>query len=297
MVARAASVSPVPCATTLEARVREIRLIAEHQPPYNRRSRRPDRAPWLKLTVEAFPRLSVVREVQPDGATYSGPFSSQDQAELAIAALHEAFPLRRCTAKLPRRPQPGAVACILAEIGRCNAPCTGGIDVAGYQLVVDQVRGAILTEADPVVQANLLRAATLSGAQRYEEAAVHRDRLLAYLRGAARSQRMGPIAAIAHLIAARRRDRGGWEIVLVRYGRLAGTSLSPPGASPMPYVEALKLSGEVVLPNSVPLPAAHPEETELVMNWLEQPGTRLVELDGTWAWPISGAAQARSRLA
>ncbi len=297
MVARAASVSPVPCATALEARVREIRLIAEHAPPYNRRSRRPERAPWLKLTVEAFPRLSVVREVQPDGATYSGPFSSQEQAELAVAALHETFPLRRCTAKLPRQPQPGASACILEDLGRCNAPCTGGIDVTGYQVIVNQVRSAILTEADPVVQANLLRATALSGVQRYEEAAVHRDRLLAYLRGAARSQRMAPIAAIAHLVAARRRDRGGWEIVLVRHGRLAGTSLSPPGANPMPYVEALNLSGEVVLPNSFPLPAAHPEETELVMNWLEQPGTRLVELDGTWAWPIAGAAQARSRFA
>ena len=297
MVARAASVSPVPCATALEARVREIRLIAEHAPPYNRRSRAPERAPWLKLTVEAFPRLSVVREVQSDGATYSGPFSSREQAELAVAALHEAFPLRRCTSKLPRRPQAGASACILAEMGRCDAPCIGGIDVPGYQVVVEQVRTAILAEADPVVRANLLRAGALSATERYEEAALHRDRLLAYLRGAARSQRMAPIAGIAHLVAARRRDRGGWELVLVRHGRLAGTSLSPPGANPMPYVDALTLSGEVVLPGPLPLPAAHPEETELVMSWLEQPGTRLVELDGTWAWPIAGAAQARSRLA
>jgi DNA polymerase-3 subunit epsilon len=272
-------------------------LIAEHSPPYNRRSRRPERAPWLKLTVEAFPRLSVVREVQSDGATYSGPFSSQEQAELAVAALHEAFPLRRCTPKLPRRPPPGASACILAELGRCDAPCVGGIDIPGYQLVVDQVRAAIVSEADPVVQANLLRAGALSGAQRYEEAAVHRDRLLAYLRGAARSQRMAPIAAVAHLVGARRQDRGGWELILVRYGRLAGTSLSPPGANPMPYVEALTLSGEVVLPRPLPLPAAHPEETELVLNWLEQPGVRLVELEGTWAWPISGAARARANLA
>jgi DNA polymerase-3 subunit epsilon len=216
---------------------------------------------------------------------------------LAVAALHEAFPLRRCTPKLPRRPQAGATACILAEIGRCAAPCVGGIDVPGYQQVVDQVRTAILTEADPVVQANLLRATALSQAQRYEEAAVHRDRLLAYLRGTARSQRMRPIAAVEHLVAARRRDRGGWELILVRYGRLAGTSLSPPGANPMPYVEALTLSGEVVLPRPLPLPAAHPEETELVLNWLEQPGTRLVELEGTWAWPIAGAAQARAKLA
>jgi DNA polymerase-3 subunit epsilon len=278
MVARAASVSPVPCATRLEARVREIRLIAEHSPPYNRRSKTPERAPWLKLTIEAFPRLSMVREVQPDGATYTGPFSSRQQAEHAIAALQEAFPLRRCSPKLPRRPQPGASACILAELGRCAAPCIGGIDVDGYGLVVDQVRTAMLSDAAGVVEANLARARTLSAAERYEEAALHRDRLLAYLRGAARAQRLAPIAAVPHLVGARRAEPGGWELALVRHGRLAGTSISPPGANPMPYVDALNLSGEVVRPRPVPLPAAHPEETELVLNWLEQPGTRLVEL-------------------
>jgi DNA polymerase-3 subunit epsilon len=250
----------------------------------------------VKLTVEAFPRLSVVRDVQPDGATYSGPFSSRLQAELAVAAVHEAFPLRRCTSKLPRRPQPGASSCILADLGRCAAPCIGGIDVAGYQSVVDGVRAAMLSQADPVVAANLLRARALSEAERFEDAAIHRDRLLAYLRGTARGQRLAPIAAVAHLVAARRRDRGGWELALVRHGRLAGTSLSPPGANPMPYVEALVQTGEVVIPRPQPLPAAHPEETELVLSWLEQPGTRLVELEGTWAWPIAGAAQARFRL-
>ncbi len=296
MVARAAGVTPVPCATALEARVREIRLIAEHAPPYNRRSRTPDRQPWIKLTVEAFPRLSVVREVQTDGATYAGPFSSRLQAELAVAAVQEAYPLRRCTPRLPRQPAAGASACILAELGRCPAPCVGGVDVAGYALVADGVRAALLSHSAPVVAANLVRAGALAQAERFEDAAVHRDRLLAYLRGAARAQRLAPIAAVSHLVAARRRERGGWELALVRHGRLAGTSLSPPGADPMPYVAALSLSGEIVTPRPVPLPAAHPEETELVLNWLEQPGTRLVELEGTWAWPISGAAQARARL-
>ncbi|GAB3263116.1 DEDD exonuclease domain-containing protein [Kineosporia babensis] len=296
MVARAAKVTPIPCATTLEAKVREIRLIAEHAPPYNRRSKAPERKPWLKLTTEAFPRLSVVREVQADGATYTGPFTSQEQAEQAVAALHEAYPLRRCTPKLPRRPAKNASACILAEIGRCGAPCTGGIDIPAYSEVVEQVRAAMLSDAGPVVEASLRRATSLSELQRYEEAAQHRDRLLAYLRGAARAQRLAPIAAVSHLIGARRQERGGWEFALVRYGRLAGTSVSPPGADPMPYVEALSLTGEVVQPRDVPYPSAHPEETEIVLNWLEQAGTRLVEIEGTWAWPVKGAAQARFGL-
>ena len=63
MVGLAESVRPIVCATALEAEVRELRLIAEHKPRYNRRSRFPERALWLKLTVEAFPRLSLVREV------------------------------------------------------------------------------------------------------------------------------------------------------------------------------------------------------------------------------------------
>ena len=64
MVGIAASVTPVVCETTLEAQVRELRLIALHKPRYNRRSVNPERTPWVKLTVEAFPRLSIVREVK-----------------------------------------------------------------------------------------------------------------------------------------------------------------------------------------------------------------------------------------
>ena len=43
MVAIAESVTPIVCGTRLEAQVRELRLIASHQPRYNRRSRHPDR--------------------------------------------------------------------------------------------------------------------------------------------------------------------------------------------------------------------------------------------------------------
>jgi DNA polymerase-3 subunit epsilon len=45
-----------------------------------------------------------------------------------------------------------------------------------------------------------------------------------------------------------------------------------------------------------PLPAATAEEVECVLRWLEQPGTRLVRLDGTWASPAFGAGSHRSWL-
>ncbi|MFI7589489.1 DEDD exonuclease domain-containing protein [Spongisporangium articulatum] len=296
MLAIASRVTAVPCATALEGRVREIRLIAEHSPPYNRRSRNPERAPWVKLTAEAYPRLSVVRQVRADGGVYVGPFSSQGQAELAVAAVQEAVPIRRCAARLPRQASPGASACLLLELGRCGAPCIGGIDVEGYAAVAARAREALLRDAEPVVRAGLERANRMAGDQRYEEAALQRDRVLAYLRGTARGQRLAPVAAIPQLVGARRRAQGGWEFALVRYGRLAGASVSPAGADPMPYVEALKATGEMVLPAVAPMPATHPEETDLLLRWLEQPGVRLVELDGEWAVPAAGAARALARL-
>ena len=61
MVALATAVDHVECAHALEAGVRELRLLAAHAPPYNRRSRFPHRWWWVVLTDEAFPRLSVVR--------------------------------------------------------------------------------------------------------------------------------------------------------------------------------------------------------------------------------------------
>ena len=136
MVRIAESVSPIVCATTLEAEVRELRLIAEHKPRYNRRSRNPERALWVKLTVEPFPRLSIVRTVADDGARYAGPFGSRSAAEAAVAAVHEVLPLRQCLERLsPTKPRS---ACALADMGRCGAPCTGAQSVADYALVADR---------------------------------------------------------------------------------------------------------------------------------------------------------------
>jgi DNA polymerase-3 subunit epsilon len=57
MVALATAVDHVECAHDLEAGVRELRLLAAHAPPYNRRSKFPQRWWWVVLTDEAFPVL------------------------------------------------------------------------------------------------------------------------------------------------------------------------------------------------------------------------------------------------
>jgi DNA polymerase III subunit epsilon len=287
MVAVAESVTGIVCATPLEAEVRELRLIAERKPRYNRRSRFPERATWLKLTVEPFPRLSLVREVKFDEATYLGPFGSRRLAEAAMTAVHEAVPIRQCTDRLS--PTRLRHACALAEMGRCGAPCEGGESVAAYGQHVEAVRVAFTADARRLVERLQTRIERLADHQRYEEAAVHRDRMVVFVRTAARTQRIAALAAVPHLVAARRIDEGGWEVHVVRFGRLAGAGRTPPGQDPKPYLEALVATAETVASAPPPLPAATVEETECILRWLETPGTRLVEVDGVWALPAGGA--------
>ncbi|HEX4697896.1 MAG TPA: DEDD exonuclease domain-containing protein, partial [Actinomycetes bacterium] len=283
MVGLAVKVVPIVCATPLEAEVRELRLIGAHKPRYNRRSRFPERAHWLKLTVEPFPRLSRVREVRDDGADYLGPFSGARQVELATAAVHEAFRLRQCTTKLsPRKPSP---ACALAEMGRCGAPCDGSESVTRYAEHVSAVRAAMLGDVRDLVDALSRKVARLAEVERYEEAGVHRDRLAAFVRAAARVQRVSALTGCAEVVAARQRDDGSWEIVVVRHGRLAGTAVAGRAEDPRVVAATLVATAEVVAPGHGPTPTASAEETECVLRWLEQAGVRLVSMTGTWACP------------
>lgn len=294
MVRLAESVTPIVCATTLEAEVRELRLIAEHKPRYNRRSKSPERATWVKLTVEAFPRLSIVREVRGDGASYIGPFGSRGSAEAAVAAVHEVIPLRQCVQRLsPTRP---VGSCALADMGRCGAPCTGAQSVQEYAVVVQDAVHALAGDSRGVVTALRTRMGSLADQERFEDAGMLRDRLLALVRGMARAQRIAPLAASPEIIAARPATSGGWEVVVVRHGRLAASTISPRGADPMPYVDAVRDSAEVVLPAHWPAPAATPEETEKILRWLESSGVRIVDLDGEWTCPVGGAGGARAEL-
>ena len=289
MVAAAEAVEAVECAHALEAQVRELRLIAAHVPPYNRRSRFPHRVWWLKLTDEPYPRLSMVRAPAADAAAYLGPFSSRQQAEAAASGIYDAVPLRQCTLRLSlRRTSP---ACVLAELRRCQAPCQHRVAVESYEAgAAGPVREAFAGDPEPVVAALRRRIDTLAGAHRYEEAARVRGRLAVLLRACIRLQRLRALAGIAELCAARPVD-GGWELAVVRHGRLAGAGHARPDAHPRPVLDQVRAAAETVLPGHGPLPAASAEETGRVLAWLERPETRLVEASGGWASPVRGAAR------
>lgn len=288
MVGLAARVHAIECATPLEAEVRELRLIAEHKPRYNRRSKFPEKTTFLKLTREVWPRLSLVKRVLDDDADYLGPFSSRRSAEQCLSALHDAFPVRQCSGRLPRTPSRSP--CVLAEMGRCLSPCDGSVDETAYGALVQQLRQAMLRDPDHVVAVIQERMERLAADERFEEAGSHRDRLASFLRAAARTQRLA-VTRCAEVIAGRREDDGRWAVHVVRHGRLAAAGVIPSGADAHRFVAQLVASAETVLPGVGPLPAATAEETEKVLRWLEKPGIRLIDIDGEWTCPLAGATR------
>ncbi|HEY9395845.1 MAG TPA: DEDD exonuclease domain-containing protein, partial [Nocardioides sp.] len=294
MVGLAATVQGIECATALEAGVRELRLIAEHKPPYNRRSRRPEKMHFVKLTQEPWPRLSLVKQVLDDDADYLGPFGSRKVAEKALQALHDTFPIRQCADRLPLLPR--KTACVLAELHRCLSPCDQSVPSETYAALVSRVRESLLHRPDEVVETVTERLTGLAEQERFEEAAVHRDRLTSYLRAAARTQRLTGLTRLPDLTAIRREDDGRWAVHVVRHGRLAGAGVIPREANAHAYVADLQLSAETVLPAPGPVPAASAEETELVLRWLESPGVRLAHVEGEWTCPIGGAGRRAAAL-
>jgi len=273
-----------PTATLLEAEVRELREIHAHRPRYNRRSTRPEAAVHVALTREAFPRLSVVRAPGPTHRRTLGPLPSRAAAQQLVDALQDAFALRTCSPRL--RVAQDHPACVLKELGRCGAPCDGTQSADAYAEVVAAVESAW---DDPTELLARLRARMLrfGRAGRFERASEVRGRLHAAARAVHAARSRTALAAVDELVV-RRDDREGCEVVVVRRGRLAGTTRLPRGTSD---AEVLTWHATATLEACVGPPGRDDaEEMALVLGWLDRPAGRIVAVEGTWTLPGAGGA-------
>jgi DNA polymerase-3 subunit epsilon len=296
MIKLAERVVPIVCATPLEAHVREIRTIADRQPRFNRRSLHPERDAWLKLTVEPYPRISIVRQVSDDtalGAAYIGPYRNRGSATLAAEALIEATGLRTCTTRLARAGKPRPT-CVLADIGRCLAPCAS--PSADYADRVAQARLAMSGDVRPTAATVSARMAALAQAERYEDAALWRERLTAFAQGAARAQVLRLMGKTEQIIAASPTAEGGWAVHIIRHGRLAAAALVPPGVDPRPHIESLAAIAEIVPAPISGVPAALTEETNVLRAWLFDGQTRLVDTSQALDLPMYGGGGLHASL-
>jgi DNA polymerase-3 subunit epsilon len=291
MLTLAATVDHVECAHALEAGVRELRMLAAHAPPYNRRSKFPQRWWWVALTDEAFPRLSVLRAPRHDRVV--GPFRSRADAAETAALLARFAGLRTCTARLARSALHGP-ACPLLEV----SPCPAARDATATQYAAAVARAAALIDGldNTALAAAVHQITALAERRHYESAARLRDRTATAVEALWRAQRLRALAALPELIAAvpdGPNGEGGYHLAVIRHGQLAAAGSATRGVPPMPVVDAIQASAQVILPAPAPLGGALVEETALIARWLAAPGVRIVRVssvdDTGWASPLRSA--------
>jgi DNA polymerase-3 subunit epsilon len=287
MVGLADSVDHIECAHALEAGVRELRMLAAHAPPYNRRSRFPHRWWWVVLSDEAFPRLSAVRAPRHERAV--GPFRSRTDAADTAALLARFTGIRTCTTRLARSALHGP-ACPQREV----SPCPAARDMTAEQYAPTVQRAAALIDGhdNTALAAAVKQITMLAERHRYESAARLRDHVVAAVEVLWRGPPRRALAALPELVAAAPDGRGGWQLAVIRYGQLAAAGTAGRGVPPMPVVEAIRAGAQVILPRPAPLGGALVEETALIARWLDARGVRIVEAaqGGTgWASPLRSA--------
>ncbi len=283
-------VDHVECAHDLEAGVRELRLLAAHAPPYNRRSKFPHRWWWVVLTDEAFPRFSVIRSPKHDRAV--GPFRIRADAVETALLLARFTGVRTCTTRLARSALHGP-SCPEAEL----SPCPADRDVTATDYAAAPARAArFIAGADAsALAAALAHIGSLAADGRYETAARLRDHTATAIDTVWRGQRLHALAAVDELVAARPDGTGGWHLAIVRNGQLAAAGNARRGVPPMPVVDAIHGAAQSILVEPAPLGGALVEETALIARWLTQPGVRVVRVATSseigYATPLGAAGR------
>ena len=262
----------LPCANGLEAAVREIRLIHEHLPRFNRQGTRTSRYRYAKLTVERFPRLAIVRRVGSDGGLHLGPFPSHRAARSVVDAVHDATMLRRCTDR------PGATSrapCGPAQLGVAACPCSGQTGEAEYRAIVSTVRQGLTDRPDLLLSPLTERMERLAGDERFEEAAAARDRAQALVGRPRPGPPFRPCCAAAAASCCRSTRGRSWSSTAAAWSgstRRAGTG---PGSTSCPFE-----GGDAGPPSGV-----EADELLCVASWLDRNAHRLrvLHADGRYA--------------
>jgi excinuclease ABC subunit C len=177
MVADTAAMEFVTTATEIEALLLEANLIKRLKPRFNVVLRDDKSFPFILIARDhAVPQILKHRGARSRKGDYFGPFASAGAVGRTINTLQRAFLLRSCSdAYFESRLRP----CLLYQIKRCSAPCTGEISVEDYGRLVDEALAFLTGESDEVKRRlhALMDEASLK--QDYERAASFRDRLTA----------------------------------------------------------------------------------------------------------------------
>ncbi|GAB5510631.1 MAG: excinuclease ABC subunit UvrC [Hyphomicrobiales bacterium] len=177
MITQTSAMEFVSTRTETEALLLEANLIKRLRPRFNVLLRDDKSFPYILLAEDhEAAQLIKHRGSRSRKGQYFGPFASAGAVGRTINALQKAFLIRTCSDSVyESRSRP----CLLYQIKRCSAPCTGEISPEGYGELVNDAK-SFLSGRSKQVKSDLARQMeTASEAMDFERAAVYRDRISA----------------------------------------------------------------------------------------------------------------------
>ena len=178
MVLSASDVDWTIVKTEFEALQLEYTWIKEFNPPFNVRFKDDKSYPYLAVSLsEKMPRVFITRNRDLKGVKYFGPYTQAWAIRQTLDTLLRVFPIRSCSSGVFKAAKSANRPCLLADIGKCSAPCVDRVDQTEHLDIAKELV-AFMNGMDPK-QVEILqdRMEKASEAQNYELAARLRDNI------------------------------------------------------------------------------------------------------------------------
>lgn len=175
MVAQIHDIQIVVTDSENEALILENQFIKKYRPRYNVVFRDDKSYPYIFLSDEAFPRLSIHRGRQSKKGDYFGPFTGSTAARYSISLMQKLFLIRQCENSVFKyRSRP----CLQYQIKRCSGSCVNKISQQEYLKDVELVRLFYQGKNESVVKVLTERMQKASEELNFEQAAQTRDQIV-----------------------------------------------------------------------------------------------------------------------
>ena len=225
MLLSASDVKWTIVASEYEALQLEFTWIKEFEPPFNVRFRDDKSYPYLAISMkDEAPRAFVTRNRELSGVRYFGPYTQSWAIRDTLDSLLRVYPVRSCSSGVYQRAKRTGRPCLLAEIGKCAAPCVDRISKSDHKALAKRL-GDFIGSGDQGHVARLRkRMQTASDEQNFELAARLRDDIAALESVLEKSTVVLDQKVDADLIGLARDElSAAVSIFIVRGGRIRGT--------------------------------------------------------------------------
>ncbi|HEX9028046.1 MAG TPA: excinuclease ABC subunit UvrC [Anaerolineales bacterium] len=275
LVRNIADIEWIVVGSELEALILEMNLIKKHRPHYNVRLKDDKRYPYVKVHwADAYPKVTVTRQMLSDGSRYFGPYTSVWAVHQTLDVLRRIFPYLTCDREITGQDER---ACLYHDIKLCTAPCIGAISQEKYRQMIDDLCHFLEGRTDPSVSRLKTEMEQAADGLRFERAAALRDQIRAIDNVVERQKVVSSDYVDSDVLAmARSNGDACVEVFFIRGGKLIGRdyfllegATDTADADVMAqfikqfYDQAPMVPPQVLLPQEV-------EEAQIIRQWLSQ---------------------------